>query len=112
MLLCRRSSVCNWLAAAAAAAADVHAHGRNLHTALACLWAAVFWPSVQVIDLLVSQAGPGQSHEHTLLLVLGDHGQTSTGDHGGGTPEEADSALFALHMGAHKQRLDGTALSG
>lgn len=46
-------------------------------------------------------AGPGGAHEHTLLMVFGDHGQTLTGDHGGGAPEEVESALFALHMGAY-----------
>ena len=48
-------------------------------------------------------AGPGGAHEHTLLLVFGDHGQTLTGDHGGGAPEEVDTALFALHVGAYHQ---------
>ena len=36
-------------------------------------------------------------------MVFGDHGQTITGDHGGGAPEEVESALFALHMGAYHQ---------
>ena len=36
-------------------------------------------------------------------MVFGDHGQTMTGDHGGGAPEEVESALFALHMGAYHQ---------
>ena len=36
-------------------------------------------------------------------MVFGDHGQTMNGDHGGGAPEEVDSALFALHMGAYHQ---------
>lgn len=59
----------------------------------------------QVVEELVSRAGPGEAHEHTLLLVFGDHGQTLTGDHGGGAPEEVDSALFALNVGAyHKIR--------
>lgn len=55
----------------------------------------------QVVEELVSRAGPGEAHEHTLLLVFGDHGQTLTGDHGGGAPEEVDSALFALNVGAY-----------
>ncbi|KAL0033440.1 hypothetical protein WJX77_009614 [Trebouxia sp. C0004] len=55
----------------------------------------------QVVKELVSMAGPGEAHEHTLLLVFGDHGQTLTGDHGGGAPEEVDSALLALNMGAY-----------
>ncbi|KAA6426392.1 MAG: GPI ethanolamine phosphate transferase 3-like, partial [Trebouxia sp. A1-2] len=57
----------------------------------------------QVVEELVSMAGPGEAHEHTLLLVFGDHGQTLTGDHGGGAPEEVDSALFALNLGAYHQ---------
>lgn len=56
---------------------------------------------VQVIESLVGMAGPGSVHEHTMLLVFGDHGQTLTGDHGGGAPEEVDTAIFALHMGAY-----------
>lgn len=56
---------------------------------------------IQAIQELVRSAGPGGAHEHTVLMVFGDHGQTMTGDHGGGAPEEVDSALFALHMGAY-----------
>jgi len=37
---------------------------------------------------LESQAGPGGLHENTMLIVMGDHGQTLNGDHGGGTAEE------------------------
>lgn len=58
---------------------------------------------IQAIQELLQSAGPGGAHEHTLLLVFGDHGQTINGDHGGGTSEEVDSALFALHMGAYHQ---------
>lgn len=58
---------------------------------------------IQAIQELVSSAGPGGAHEHTMFMVFGDHGQTMTGDHGGGAPEEVDSALFALHMGAYHQ---------
>jgi phosphatidylinositol glycan class O len=32
------------------------------------------------------------------LLVMGDHGQTLHGDHGGGTSEEVETALFAMAM--------------
>lgn len=42
----------------------------------------------KVVDILVNQSGPGDLHENTLLLVMGDHGQTLNGDHGGGSPEE------------------------
>uniref|UniRef100_A0A0A9CJV6 Uncharacterized protein n=1 Tax=Arundo donax TaxID=35708 RepID=A0A0A9CJV6_ARUDO len=48
-----------------------------------------------VIDTLRSLSNPGGPHENTLLLVLGDHGQTLNGDHGGGTAEEVETSLFA-----------------
>lgn len=41
-----------------------------------------------IIEVLESQSGPGGLHENTFLLVMGDHGQTINGDHGGGTDEE------------------------
>jgi phosphatidylinositol glycan class O len=40
------------------------------------------------VAVLKNQSGPGGLHEDTMLLVLGDHGQTLNGDHGGGTSEE------------------------
>lgn len=42
----------------------------------------------KVVGVLESQSGPGGLHENTMLLVMGDHGQTLNGDHGGGTAEE------------------------
>lgn len=54
----------------------------------------------QVVAALLEQAGPGGVYERTLLLVSGDHGQTLGGDHGGGSPEEVDSALVAVDVGA------------
>ena len=30
----------------------------------------------------------------TLLIVMGDHGMTRTGDHGGDSPDELNAALF------------------
>ncbi|CAM8935128.1 unnamed protein product [Rhodiola kirilowii] len=50
----------------------------------------------RVIEILESQSGPGGLHENTLLLVMGDHGQTLNGDHGGGTSEEVETSLFAM----------------
>lgn len=67
---------------------------------------------LQVVSTLLQQAGPGQTHEHTLLLVFGDHGQTLTGEHGGGTPQETDSALLAVHLGALHALRRGEAASG
>ncbi|GBG80965.1 hypothetical protein CBR_g31522 [Chara braunii] len=51
-----------------------------------------------VIAALQARAGAGGHHHDTLLLVMGDHGQTMTGDHGGGTDEEVNSAIFAMSM--------------
>ncbi|XP_076801113.1 GPI ethanolamine phosphate transferase 3, catalytic subunit-like [Clavelina lepadiformis] len=42
--------------------------------------------------------------DDTLLIVMGDHGMTQTGDHGGETLEEVDSALFAFHPGGKFSR--------
>lgn len=41
-----------------------------------------------VATLLKNMSEPGGLLEDTLLIVMGDHGQTLNGDHGGGTPEE------------------------
>lgn len=38
--------------------------------------------------MLENLSGPGSLHENTLLVVMGDHGQTLNGDHGGGSAEE------------------------
>ena len=32
--------------------------------------------------------------DDTILFVLGDHGMTKTGDHGGDSPDELNAALF------------------
>ncbi|KDP43914.1 hypothetical protein JCGZ_20924 [Jatropha curcas] len=50
----------------------------------------------KVIKELESQSGPGGLHENTLLLVMGDHGQTLNGDHGGGSSEEVETSIFAM----------------
>ncbi|CAI0428691.1 unnamed protein product [Linum tenue] len=50
----------------------------------------------KVIETLVRQSGPGGLHENTVLLVMGDHGQTLNGDHGGGSAEEVETTLFAM----------------
>ncbi|KAF5177764.1 Gpi ethanolamine phosphate transferase [Thalictrum thalictroides] len=52
----------------------------------------------KVMDILKNQSGPGGLHENTLLLVMGDHGQTENGDHGGGTSEEVETSLFAMSL--------------
>ncbi|CAK9165920.1 unnamed protein product [Ilex paraguariensis] len=52
----------------------------------------------KVVEVLESQSGPGGLHHNTLLLVMGDHGQTINGDHGGGNAEEVETSIFALSM--------------
>ncbi|CAM6023434.1 unnamed protein product [Sphagnum balticum] len=52
----------------------------------------------EVVAVLEKESGPGGLHEGTMLLVMGDHGQTLHGDHGGGTSEEVETALFAMAM--------------
>ncbi|KAJ7568154.1 hypothetical protein O6H91_01G020900 [Diphasiastrum complanatum] len=52
----------------------------------------------KVISLLRDLSKPGSPHEDTLLIIMGDHGQTLNGDHGGGTAEEVETALFAMSM--------------
>ncbi|KAG5096701.1 hypothetical protein JHK82_046555 [Glycine max] len=44
----------------------------------------------------ILESGPGSSHENTMLVVMGDHGQTLNGDHGGGSAEEVETAIFAM----------------
>ncbi|CAN6864524.1 unnamed protein product [Brassica oleracea] len=55
----------------------------------------------RVVDILESQAGPGGVHENTMLIVMGDHGQTLNGDHGGGTAEEVETTMFAMSTKKH-----------
>ncbi|KAH0720084.1 hypothetical protein KY284_005114 [Solanum tuberosum] len=62
----------------------------------------------KVVDVLESQSGPDGLHENTLLLVMGDHGQTINGDHGGGAPEEVETSLFAMSL----QKNPSSLLSG
>ncbi|XP_077218141.1 alkaline-phosphatase-like family protein isoform X2 [Tasmannia lanceolata] len=52
----------------------------------------------KVTEVLQDQSGPGGLHENTFLLVMGDHGQTLNGDHGGGTAEEVETSLFAMSL--------------
>ncbi|XP_052188828.1 uncharacterized protein LOC127799126 [Diospyros lotus] len=52
----------------------------------------------KVVEVLESHSRRGGLHENTLLLVIGDHGQTVNGDHGGGAAEEVETAIFAMGM--------------
>ncbi|XP_073046549.1 uncharacterized protein [Primulina eburnea] len=52
----------------------------------------------EVVGVLENESRPGGLHENTMLVVMGDHGQTLNGDHGGGTAEEVETAIFALSL--------------
>ncbi|XP_073122694.1 uncharacterized protein [Henckelia pumila] len=52
----------------------------------------------EVVGVLENESKPGGLHENTMLVVMGDHGQTINGDHGGGTAEEVETAIFALSL--------------
>lgn len=41
-----------------------------------------------ILNVLMEESQPGCIHDNTLFIVMGDHGQTLNGDHGGGTAEE------------------------
>ncbi len=49
------------------------------------------------VKAVVAAMASDEAFDRALLLVMGDHGMTMHGDHGGGTPEETDSFLFAYH---------------
>ena len=62
---------------------------------------------------MLEGAGPGGPHERTLLVILGDHAQTLTGDHGGGSPDETDTLILTFNMGKWwQQRRDREILAG
>ncbi|KAG6516808.1 hypothetical protein ZIOFF_027288 [Zingiber officinale] len=52
----------------------------------------------EVVNVLKNQSGAGSLHENTFLIVMGDHGQTTNGDHGGGTAEEVETSVFAMSL--------------
>eukprot|EP00890_Picochlorum_soloecismus_P003583 jgi/Picsp_1/4225/NSC_01734-R1_mgc80777 protein len=51
-----------------------------------------------LVNVLAEGSYKGGPFDSTLLVVAGDHGQTLTGDHGGGSPEEVDSIFLAVDM--------------
>lgn len=61
-----------------------------------------------VVDVLRQGSYPGGPFEDTLVLIGGDHGQTLTGDHGGGSPEEVDSALIAIDINSYRDYSAGS----
>jgi len=62
----------------------------------------------EAVEAALALAAPGGPHERTLMVVMGDHGQTLNGDHGGGTPEETDTVLLALNLGRLHRATSGT----
>merc|ERR1719482_998727 len=56
----------------------------------------------EVVEAAAAKLAQGQ-HGRALLIVMGDHGQTMTGDHGGQTPEETNSVLVAAVFGDEGQ---------
>ena len=63
-------------------------------------------------DCDVEGEGEARPECRTLLLVLGDHGQTLHGDHGGGSEEEVDTLLFAYAAGGRRRRGDNCEVGG
>lgn len=57
-----------------------------------------------VIEKVVSQLD-----SDTLLVVMGDHGMDSTGNHGGDSPDEVEATLFMYSKSAKFRKLDGDA---
>jgi len=47
-----------------------------------------------MLDTIIDRAVISQLDNDTVLFVLGDHGMTSTGDHGGDSFDELDATLF------------------
>ena len=68
-----------------------HTHGVDSAETAAKL-AQMDAQAASVVEALASDA----AHDGTLLLLLGDHGMTWAGDHGGASDEETRSALFAM----------------
>ncbi|KAJ8769948.1 hypothetical protein K2173_009030 [Erythroxylum novogranatense] len=50
----------------------------------------------KLIKILDGESSSGGLHENTFLLVMGDHGQTLNGDHGGGSAEEVETLMFGM----------------
>lgn len=64
----------------------------------------------RVVEALVeaaAAAAAGGDRDRTLVVVVGDHGQTVTGDHGGGSPEEVDSVLVGIDIGGYRRYREG-----
>ena len=47
-----------------------------------------------MLSVIVHRAVISQLDNDTVLFVLGDHGMTATGDHGGDSFDELDATLF------------------
>jgi len=49
-----------------------------------------------ILTIIVGRSVISQLENDTVLFVLGDHGMTSTGDHGGDSADELEAALFVF----------------
>lgn len=49
---------------------------------------------MSTLNIVVDRAVISQLDSDTVLFVLGDHGMTATGDHGGDSFDELDATLF------------------
>lgn len=58
-----------------------------------------------VIKQLVSAIDQSASANETLLLVIGDHGMTADGNHGGTLRDETHAAMLVFSPAAHKLNL-------
>ena len=54
----------------------------------------------EVVGALEEKAARESEFERTLLLVMGDHGQTETGEHGGNSHQETSTILMAYNLGS------------
>jgi len=53
-----------------------------------------------MLNIIIHRAVISHLDEDTVLFVLGDHGMTSTGDHGGDSFDELDATLFVYSSSA------------
>lgn len=84
-----------------------HTHGVD-SAEMAAKLAQMDAQAASVVEALASDA----AHDGTLLLLLGDHGMTWAGDHGGASDEETRSALFAMRPRGGGEAERNTARNG
>eukprot|EP00741_Cyanophora_paradoxa_P020060 tig00021222_g19361.t1 len=59
--------------------------------------------ALEAVDSAARREAPGDG---TLFVLMGDHGMTATGDHGGETPEETEAGLFLYSPGSDWPELE------